>query len=124
MENELGRIEEFSNRLNHAEMVESSSSRRHRAVLFNPAKIKAIASAKPKISKVDVPMLASLLLGGYITKSYVPSRRAMSLRELFRCSANLVRMGGTIVNRVHAHLLMNNVKMDYGLFTKVFLEYQ
>jgi len=56
IENEPGRIEEFSNRLSNATMVlESSSSwywlyeilsRKHRVVLSNPAKTKAIASAK------------------------------------------------------------------------------
>jgi hypothetical protein len=28
----------------------------------------------------------------------------------------------TIKNRVHAYLLMNNIKIDYGPFTKGFLE--
>jgi transposase len=31
-------------------------------------------------------------------------------------------MRGTIKNRVHAYLLMNNIKIDYGPFTKGFLE--
>jgi len=54
IENEPGRIEEFSERLNNADMVMESSStwywlydilsRRHRVVLSNPAKTKAIAS--------------------------------------------------------------------------------
>ena len=97
-------------------------SRRHRVVLSNPAKTKAIASAKLKTDKVDALMLANLLRGGYIAESYVPSRRVMSLRELVRYRANLVRMRGTVKNRVHAYLLMNNIKIDYGPFTKGFLE--
>ena len=56
-------------------------SRRHRVVLSNPAKTKAIASAKLKTDKVDALMLANLLRGGYIAESYVPSRRVMGLRE-------------------------------------------
>jgi transposase len=91
-------------------------------VLSNPAKTKAIASAKLKTDKVDALMLANLLRGGYIAESYVPSRRVMSLRELVRYRANLVRMRGAIKNRVHAYLLMNNIKIDYGPFTKGFLE--
>ena len=132
IENEPGRIEEFSNRLNNAAMVlESSSSwywlyeilsRRHRVVLSNPAKTKAIASAKLKTDKVDALMLANLLRGGYIAESYVPSRRVMGLRELVRYRANLVRMRGTVKNRVHAYLLMNNIKIGYSPFTKGFLE--
>jgi transposase len=132
IENELGRIEEFSNRISNAEMVlESSSSwywlyellsRRHRVVLSNPAKTKAIASAKLKTDKVDALMLANLLRGGYIAGSYVPSRRIMSLRELVRYRANLVRMRSGVKNRVHAYLLMNNIKIDFSPFTEGFLD--
>jgi len=132
IENEPRQIEEFSNKLSNATMVlESSSSwywlyeilsRKHKVVLSNPAKTKAIASAKLKTDKVDALMLANLLRGGYIAESYVPSRRIMSLRELVRYRANLVRMRGMIKNRVHAYLLMNNIKIDYSPFTKDFLE--
>jgi transposase len=132
IENEPDRIREFSNRLSSAEMVlESSStwywlyeilSKRHRVVLSNPAKTKAIASAKLKTDKVDALMLANLLRGGYIAESYVPSRRIMGLRELVRYRANLVRMRSSVKNRVHAYLLMNNLKIGYKPFTKGFLE--
>ena len=132
IENEPGRIEEFSNNLSNATMVlESSStwywlyeilSRRHKVVLSHPAKTKAIASAKLKTDKVDALMLANLLRGGYIAESYVPSRRIMGLRELVRYRANLVRMRGSVKNRVHAYLLMNNIKIEHSPFTEGFLE--
>jgi transposase len=132
IENEAGLIEEFSDRLSKADVVlESSSSwywlyeilsRKHKVVLSNPAKTKAIASAKLKTDKVDALMLANLLRGGYIAESYVPSRRVMSLRELVRYRANLVRMRGSVKNRVHAYLLMNNIRIGYSPFTKGFLE--
>jgi transposase len=132
IENEPARIEEFSNRLNNATMVmESSSSwywlyeilsRKHRVVLSNPAKTRAIASAKLKTDKVDALMLANLLRGGYIAESYVLSRRVIGLRELVPYRANLVRMRGGVKNRVHAYLLMNNIRIGYGPFTKGFLE--
>ena len=132
IENEPAQIEEFSNSLNNAEMVlESSSSwywlyeilsRKHRVVLSNPAKTKAIASAKLKTDKVDALMLANLLRGGYIAESYVPSRRIMSLRELVRYRANLIRTRGSVKNRVHAYLLMNNIKIAGSPFTKGFLD--
>jgi transposase len=132
IENEPGQIEEFSSRLNNAKMVMESSStwywlyeilsRKHRVVLSNPAKTKAIASAKLKTDKVDALMLANLLRGGYIAESYVPSRRIMSLRELVRYRANLIRMRTSVKNRVHAYLLMNNIKIGGSPFTKGFLE--
>jgi len=132
IENEPGLVEEFSDRLSNADMVlESSSSwywlyeilsRKHKVVLSNPAKTKAIASAKLKTDKVDALMLANLLRGGYIAESYVPSRRVMSLRELVRYRANLVRMRGSVKNRVHAYLLMNNIRIGCSPFTKGFLE--
>ena len=102
IENEPSQIEEFSNRLGNATMVMESSStwywlyeilsRRHKVVLSNPAKTKAIAPAKLKTDTVDALMLANLHRGGYIAESYVPSKRIMSLRELVRYRANLVRM--------------------------------
>lgn len=78
----------------------------------NPVKTKAIASTKLKTNKVDAVMLANLLRGGYIAECYVPSRRVMSLRELVRYRANLVRIRGTVKNRVHAYLSMNSIKID------------
>jgi transposase len=132
IENKLELIEEFSNKLDTADMVMESSStwywlyevlsRKHRVVLSHPAKTKAIASAKLKTDKVDALMLANLLRGGFIAESYVPSRRIMSLRELVRYRANLVRMRGSVKNRIHAYLLMNNVKIGGTPFTKGFLE--
>jgi len=67
-------------------------------------------------------MLANLLRGGYIAESYVPSRHIMGLRELVRYRANLVRMRGSVKNRVHAYLLMNNIRIGCSPFTKGFLE--
>ena len=132
IKNEPALIEEFSNSLSNASMVlESSStwywlyeilSKRHKVVLSHPAKTRAIASAKLKTDKVDALMLANLLRGGYIAESYVPSRRIMGLRELVRYRANLVRMRGMVKNRVHAYLLMNNIKIGGSPFTKGFLE--
>jgi transposase len=132
IENEPSKIEEFSNNLSNASLVMESSpswywlyeilSRKHKVLLSNPVKTKAIASAKLKTDKVDALMLANLLRGGYIAESYVPSRRIMSLRELVRYRANLVRMRNGVKNRVHAYLLMNNIKIENKAFTKGFLE--
>ncbi|MGC8924364.1 MAG: IS110 family transposase [Candidatus Micrarchaeia archaeon] len=132
IENDPEKIEDFSKRLSNATVVmESSSSwywlyeilsRRHRVVLSNPVKTKAIASAKMKTDRMDALMLANLLRGGYIAECYVPLRRVMGLRELVRYRANLVRMRGMVKNRVHAYLQMNNINIGYGPFTEGFLE--
>jgi transposase len=132
IENEPKLMEEFSDKLNDATLVMESSpswywlyeilSRKHKVLLSNPTKTKAIASAKLKTDKVDALMLANLLRGGYIAESYVPSRRIMSLRELVRYRANLARMRNSVKNRIHAYLLMNNVKMENSAFTKGFME--
>ncbi len=112
-------------------VIESSStwywvyrilSRRHRVVLSNPLKTKAIASAKLKTDRVDAMTLANLLRGGYIAESYIPTQKTMELRELVRYRANLVRMRSSIKNRIHAHLLMNNVRVEAGPFTKEFIQ--
>lgn len=132
IENEPERIKQFSQSLSNALVVmEASSSRRwlyeilsgkHRVVLSNPVKTKAIASAKTKTDQVDALMLANLLRGGYIAECYVPSRRVIELRGLVRYRANLVRIRDSVKNRVHAYLLMNNIRIDGTPFSKRFLD--
>ena len=97
-------------------------SGRHKVILSNPVKNKAIASAKVKTDKIDSLMLATLLRGGFVAESYVPSRETMELRELVRYRANLVRQRTRMKNQVHAHLLMNNISIEAGPFTKGFVE--
>jgi transposase len=96
--NEPRLIEEFWNRLSNADMVlESSSawywlyeilSRRHRVVVSNPARTKAIASAKLETDKADALVLANLLRRGYVAESYVPLTRVISHGALVRYRAN------------------------------------
>lgn len=98
-------------------------SKKHRVVLANPLKTKAIASAKLKIDKVDVLKLANLLRGGYIAESYILPRRTMELKELVRYRANLVRMRTNMKNRIHGYLLlMNSVPIDAKPFSKEFIQ--
>ena len=134
IENEPALIEEFSNRLSTADMVMESSStwywlyeilsRKHRVVVSNPAKTKAIASAKLKTDKVDALMLCK------------PAQRRLYSRELcaFKAHHHMEPKRARTVqgepgqdarqckDRVHAYLLMNNIKIDYSPFTKGFLE--
>ena len=126
-------LERFSDSLSPGAnvVVESSStwywvyrilSKRHHVVLSNPAKTKAIASAKVKTDKIDSIVLANLLRGGYIAESYIPPPRVMELRELVRYRDNLVRQRTQLKNRIHSYLLQNNVKMEAGPFTEEFVE--
>ena len=132
LENDPAIIERFSEDLPPGTkmVLESSSSwywiysmlsKRHDVILSNPVKTKAIASAKVKTDRIDAMTLAELLRGGYIAECYVPPKRIMELRELVRYRANLVRMRSNVKNRIHAYLLMNNVKIDAKPFTKEFI---
>jgi transposase len=112
-------------------VIESSStwywvyqmlSKRHKVVLSNPARTKAIASAKVKTDKVDAITLANLLRGGYIAESYIPPPKIMELKEMVRYRANLMRQRTQLKNRIHAYLLQNNVKTEAKPFTDAFVE--
>ncbi len=133
IESDPEKVEGFSNTLpaDTSVVLESSSSwfwiysilsKRHNVVLSNPVKTKAITSAKVKTDRIDAITLANLLRGGYIAECYVPSREIMELRELVRYRANLVRTRANLKNRIHAYLLMNNIRVDEAKpFTKEFI---
>jgi transposase len=98
-------------------------AKKHHVVLANPARTKAIAQAKIKTDKIDALTLANLLRGGYIAESYIPPKKVMELRELVRYRASLVKMRANLKNRIHAHLLMNNIKMEAkGRFSKRYID--
>jgi transposase len=133
IENTLDKMKEFSESVpaRSSMVIESSStwywahkllSERHNVLLSNPVKNKAIASAKVKTDKIDSITLANLLRGGWAAGCYVPSEETMEFRELVRFRANLVRERTRLKNRIHAYLLMNNVSIDAGPFTKGFVE--
>jgi len=132
-ENDPATMEGFSDSLVRGTnvVIESSSTwywayqvlaKRHRVVLSNPVKTKAIASAKVKTDKVDTLTLVNLLRGGYIAECYVPSKQIMGLRGLVRYRANLVRLRSNVKNRIHAYLLMNNIRLEGTPFSKHFIE--
>lgn len=101
--------------------MHSILSKKHSVTLSNPVKTKAIAPAKVKTDRVDALTLVNLLRGGYIAECYIPPKHIMELRELVRYRANLVRMRSNVKNRIHAYLLMNNVRIDAKPFTKEFV---
>jgi transposase len=89
-------------------------------ILSNPVKTKAIASAKVKTDRIDSITVANLLRG-YIPESYIPPARIMEFRELVRYRASLVRQTAQLKNRIHAYLLMNNVRIEARPFTEEFV---
>ena len=133
LENTIEKMKEFSESVpeRSSMVIESSStwywahrllSERHNVTLSNPMKNKAIASAKVKTDKIDSITLANLLRGGRAAECYVPSKETMEFRELVRFRANLVRERTGMKNRIHAYLLMNNVSIAAGPFTKGFVD--
>lgn len=139
VDNSLSKIAKFFDRLDHSKsskiVMESSGmwyniyeclSKRHLDVrLSNPAKTRAIASAKIKTDKLDAVKLADLLRGGYIAECYIPSRRKMELRELVRHRAALVRMRIKLKNKIHSIMLMKGTSISYDgthTFTKSYIE--
>lgn len=133
IENTLDKMREFSESIpsSSSMVIESSStwywahrllSERHKVVLSNPVKNKAIASAKVKTDKIDSVMLATLLRGGFVAECYVPPKETMEFRELVRYRTTLVRERTKMKNHVHAYLLMNNIPTSASPFTKAFVE--
>jgi transposase len=94
------------------------------AVLANPLKMKAIASAKIKNDKVDARVLAYLLRGGLVAECYVPPKDVREIRALVRHRASLVRTATIVKNRVHALLDMYGLRHGFSdLFGKAGMEW-
>jgi transposase len=72
--------------------------------LANPAKTKAIASARIKTDKLSARILAHLLRADLIAECYVAPREVRRVRALLRQRASLVKMRTMVKNRVHSHL--------------------
>jgi transposase len=140
VDNNLIKVNEFFDSLhpsNNTKVVMESSGmwyniyeslrKRHLDVrLSNPAKTRAIASAKIKTDKLDAAKLADLLRGGYIAECYVPGRTIMDLRELVRHRAALVRMRTKLKNKIHSIMVMNGTSsISYAgthTFSKAYIE--
>jgi transposase len=139
VDNNLIKVNDFFDRLhprsNTKVVMESSGmwyniyeclrKRRLDVRLSNPAKTRAIASAKIKTDKLDSVKLADLLRGGYIAECYVPTKETMDLRELVRHRAALVRIRTKLKNKIHSIMLMNGTSVSYvgtHIFTKRYIE--
>ena len=77
-------------------------------MISNPAKTKAIASAKIKNDKMDSHMLAQLLRSDLVAPVHVSNLKTRELKELLRHRARLVRDTTRMKNRIHHLLLKNN----------------
>ncbi|MCL6579464.1 MAG: IS110 family transposase [Candidatus Bathyarchaeota archaeon] len=107
--------------VNLFEAVEASGVR---AVLANPLKMRAIASAKIKNDRVDAKVLASLLRGGLVAECYVPPKEVRALRALVRHRVQLVKSASMVKNRVHSLLERYGFRREFSdLFGKAGLEW-
>ncbi|MEM3550867.1 MAG: IS110 family transposase [Candidatus Bathyarchaeia archaeon] len=95
-----------------------------KAVLANPLKMKAIASAKIRNDKVDAKVLAFLLRSGLVAECYVPPKEVRELRALVRHRMQLVRSATIVKNRVHSLLDRYGVKHGFSdLFGKAGMDW-
>jgi len=86
----------------------------YEVAISNPAKTKAIASAKIKNDKVDSHMLAQLLRADLISTVHVSSLETRKLKELLRHRSRLVRDATRMKNRIHMLLMKNNFKNPFS----------
>lgn len=92
----------------------------------NPARTKAIGSAKIKNDKIDSHMLAQLLRADMIPASHVSTLETRQLKELLRHRAKLVQDVVRMKNRIHNILAKNNhtppVTDLFGVKGRAYLE--
>ena len=86
-------------------------------VLSNPLKTKAVAYGKIKTDRLDARVLAELLRVDYIPPCHVPTKEGMEHRGLARHREYLVGMRTSLKNKIHAILLMNNMRTAHSGFT-------
>jgi len=84
-----------------------------KAVLANPMKTKAIASARVKTDKVDTRILAHLLRADLVAESYVPSKQVRELRALVHHRTSLTKIHTMVKNKIHA-LIDNGYRCEYS----------
>lgn len=95
----------------------------YEVVISNPAKTKAIASARIKNDKLDSHMLAQLLRADLVATVHVSSLPMRQLKELLRHRSKLVRDTVRMKNRIHNIMSKNNITISVSdLFGKKGLE--
>lgn len=86
-------------------------------VLSNPVKTGLIASAKIKTDKRDARTLAELLRIKSLPTCHVPPSEVMEQRSLVRHRKYLVKLRASLKNKIHAILLMENIRTKHAGFT-------
>ena len=86
-------------------------------VLSNPAKTKLIAYAKIKTDKRDARTLAELLRVNSLPICHVPPPKIMEQRGLVRHRKYLVKQRTNLKNKIHAILVMENMRTKHAGFT-------
>ena len=85
--------------------------------LSNPVQTKAITYAKIKTDKRDAKTLAELLRLDCIPACHVPSPEEMEQRALARHRKYLVKLRVSLKNKIHAILLMENMRTKHTGFS-------
>lgn len=82
--------------------------------LANPARTKAIASAKIKTDKIDSSILAHLLRTDLLAESYIAPLEIRYWRETVRGRFALVKTQTYLKNLIHAILFKNGISHDFS----------
>lgn len=85
-------------------------------ILANPVKTRAIAEARIKTDRIDANILCDLLRANLIFESYIPPKEIRNMRNIMRQRKAIVNSRVQMVNKIHAVLLMNGIKLPYAKF--------
>lgn len=87
--------------------------------LVHARKARIIAESTIKTDKIDARILAHLDRCDFLPRAYIADKETRSQRELLRYYMSLVKIRGSVKNRVHAILAKNNIHHGFSdLFGK------
>ena len=96
---------------------------KYTVILANPVKTRAIAEARIKTDSIDANTLCDLLRANLIAECYIPPKEIRNLRNIMRQRKSIVHNRVQMVNKIHAVLLMNGIKLPYAKFGKASMEW-
>ncbi len=79
-------------------------------VISNLYYAKVIVASKKKTDKIDVHILADILIGGYISECYVLEKKVVDSRSLVRHRAKIVRTRANMKNYIHYIPLQHGIR--------------
>jgi len=91
--------------------------------LANPVRTRAIAEARIKTDTIDANTLCDLLRANLIAECYIPTKEIRNLRNIMRQRKSIVHDRVQMVNKIHAVLLMNGIKLPYAKFGKASMKW-